>query len=307
MADADLRPRVAIPIAGRGHPVKAPGRGSYGDELADAVVPRYDPAMDEETRTPPSLKARVVAAGRRVGRAAIDLVLPPVCAGCHQPVADPGAFCGACWGRLRLIERPYCERLGIPFGYDLGPGALSAEAIADPPPFDRARAAVVYDDVAREVVQSLKYRDRTELAGLVGRMTARAARELLVDADVLVPVPLHPRRLWMRRFNQAALIAGVIGRESGVPVSLEALQRIRATRAQVGLSGRERADNVRGAFRVPPAAKPEIAGRKIVLVDDVLTTGATIEAATRALKRAGAARIDVATFARVAPREALHI
>lgn len=239
--------------------------------------------------------------GAGLGRRLLDLVLPPVCMACRQPVATPHGLCAACWSRLRPIERPYCERLGIPFGYDLGEGALSAEAIAAPPVFDRARAAVLYEEVAREIVQGLKYHDRTELARLVGRMTARAGRELTAEADVIVPLPLHRRRLWTRKFNQAALIAQEVGRLSGVAVDVAALTRIRATRPQVGLSERERAENVRGAFRVAAAHRAAIEGRRVVLVDDVLTTGATVSAATRALKRAGAARVDVLTFARVAP------
>ncbi|MDK9698410.1 MAG: ComF family protein [Siculibacillus sp.] len=231
----------------------------------------------------------------------LDLVLPPVCSCCRTPVATPHGLCPACWSRLRPIERPYCERLGIPFGYDIGEGALSAEAIAAPPVFDRARAAVLYEDVAREIVRGLKYHDRTELARLVGRMTARAGRELTAEADVIVPLPLHRRRLWTRRFNQAALIAREVARSSGVPIDLTALTRVRATRPQVGLGEREREENVRGAFRVDPAHRPAIAGRRVVLVDDVLTTGATASAATRALRRAGATRVDVLTFARVAP------
>lgn len=234
-------------------------------------------------------------------RRLLDLVLPPVCMACRTPVAEPHAVCAACWARLRPIERPYCERLGIPFGYDLGEGALSAEAIADPPVFDRARAAVLYEDVARDLVQGFKYHDRTEIAPLLGRMTARAGRELTADADVIVPMPLHRRRLWTRKFNQAAMIALEVGRASGVPVEVAALLRIRATRPQVGLGERERSENVRGAFRVAPARRDRIAGRRVVLVDDVLTTGATASAATRALKRAGARRVDVLTFARVAP------
>jgi len=237
-----------------------------------------------------------VAAGRRL----LDLVLPPVCMACKTPVSTPHGLCAACWSRLRPIERPYCERLGIPFGYDLGPGALSAEAIAMPPPFDRARAAVLYEEVARDLVQGFKYHDRTELARLLGGLTARAGRELTADADVLVPLPLHRRRLWTRKFNQAALIAREVGRISGVPVDVAALVRIRATRPQVGLSEAERAENVRGAFRVPPSHRAVIEGRRVVLIDDVLTTGATVSAATRALRRAGAARVDVLTFARVA-------
>ena len=237
----------------------------------------------------------------RLGRGALDLLLPPVCMACRKPVERTHALCPSCWSRLRPIERPYCERLGIPFGYDLGPGALSAEAIASPPVYDRARAAVLFDDVARDLVHGLKYHDRTELARLMGRMTARAGRDLTADADVIVPLPLHSSRLFTRKFNQAALIAREVGRESGVMVDVEALRRIRATKPQVGLSETERLENVRGAFRVAEAHRAMIEGRKVVLVDDVLTTGATVSAATRALKRARAARVDVLTFARVAP------
>lgn len=246
-------------------------------------------------------------AARRLGRAGLDLILPPVCTACRRPVDRPHALCGACWARLKPIERPYCERLGIPFGYDIGEGALSAEAIATPPVFDRARAAVIYEDVARDLVHGLKYHDRTELAKPIGRMTARAGADLLGEAEILVPMPLHRSRLWVRKFNQAAMIAREVGRISGVPVDPAALLRIRATRSQVGLSEAERTANVRGAFRVPVSHRGVIEGRRVVLIDDVLTTGATASAATRALKRAGAVRVDVLTFARVAPGGPLAI
>lgn len=251
--------------------------------------------------------ARLVNLGRAAGRTLLDLVLPPVCLACRAPVATPHSLCTGCWSGLRFIERPYCERLGIPFGYDLGPGALSAEAIADPPPFDKARAAVLYEGLARDMVHRLKYQDRTEVARFVGRVTAHAGRDILASADLVVPVPLHRRRLVSRRFNQSQLIADEIGRVAGVTVDGLALERIKATEAQVGLSGPQRADNVRGAFRVPPAAKAHIDGRRVVLVDDVFTTGATVKAATRALKRGGAAGVDVLTFARVAQGGSLHV
>ncbi|TBW40469.1 ComF family protein [Siculibacillus lacustris] len=253
------------------------------------------------------LARAVVAGGRSAVGGLVDLIVPPVCLACRRPVARAHGLCGACWARLTPIERPYCERLGIPFGYDIGPGALSAEAIASPPVFDRARAAVIFDDVARDLVHGLKYHDRTEAAPLIGRMTARAGRDLLIDAEVIVPLPLHRRRLWTRKFNQAALIALEVGRASGVAVDVGALIRIRATRPQVGLGEAERIANVRGAFRVPASHRAAIEGRRVVLVDDVLTTGATVSAATRALRRAGALRIDVLTFARVAPGGAITI
>ncbi|MDR3493439.1 MAG: ComF family protein [Ancalomicrobiaceae bacterium] len=253
--------------------------------------------MDEASETVP-LSCRVRRLGHGLWRRAIDWVLPPVCAACGGPVADPEALCGTCWGALQFIERPYCERLGIPFGYDLGPGALSAEAIASPPPFNRARAAVIYGGPARDLVHALKYHDRPELAAMLGRMMARAGREILGDADLLIPIPLHRWRLFTRKFNQSALLAQAVGRESGVKVDLDCLDRIKATRPQVGLSGRDRLENVRGAFGVASANRIRVAGRRIVLIDDAYTTGATIGAATRALQRAGVGNVDVLTFAR---------
>ena len=144
-----------------------------------------------------------------------------------------------------------------------------------------------------------KYGDRLDLAPMMGRWMARAGRELTADADALLPVPLHWRRLWARRFNQSAALAGAIADICGVPVLHGALKRVRATPQQVGLSKSERADNVQGAFRVPAEAKAEVAGRRLVLIDDVLTSGATVDTCARALLRAGAAHVDVLVFARV--------
>ncbi len=173
------------------------------------------------------------------------------------------------------------------------------QAISDPPAYHRARAAVRYDDIARAMVHALKYGDRIDLAPTMGRWMARAGRELLADADALIPVPLHWRRLWARRFNQSALLAQAISRETGVAVADSALKRVKATAQQVGLSQSERAENVQGAFRVPPDRKAEVAGRSVVLVDDVLTSGATSDACARALLRAGARNVDLVVFARV--------
>jgi ComF family protein len=198
-----------------------------------------------------------------------------------------------------MIAPPYCERLGIPFAYDPGPGVLSMQAISDPPAYHRARAAVRFDDIARALVHALKYGDRLDLAPTMGRWMARAGHQLLKDADALIPVPLHWRRLWGRRFNQSALLSETISRESGVPLADAALKRIKATAQQVGLTQSERAQNVQGAFRVPPDHKAEVAGRRVVLVDDVLTSGATSDACARALLRAGASNVDLLVFARV--------
>ena len=227
-----------------------------------------------------------------------DVALPQLCPSCREPV-DGAGLCPACWSKLSFIAPPYCERLGIPFPFDSGAGLLSMEAIADPPAYNRARAAVRYDDVARKLVHALKYGDRLDLAPTMGRWMARAGRELLADADALVPVPLHWRRQWARRFNQSALLAQIIARTSGRVVAHGALKRVKATPEQVGLDKSERAHNVQGAFRVPAGGRAEVAARKLLLIDDVLTSGATVDACTRALLRAGAASVDVLVFARV--------
>lgn len=215
-------------------------------------------------------------------------------------MSDQGALCPPCWSRLSFIARPFCERLGLPFAHDAGPGLLSPQAIADPPAFGRSRAAVRYDEVARGLVHALKFGDRLELAPMMGRWMATAGHELLGTADALVPVPLHWRRLWARRFNQAALLAAVVAKASGIPVLDDALRRTRATPQQVGLSRTERARNVQAAFRIPKSRREAVRGRRLVLIDDVMTTGATVDTCARALLRAGAANVDVVVFACVA-------
>src|SRR4051794_36598276 len=246
--------------------------------------------MDTAATVPPSRLARFSRGLRASLRLGLDVALPSLCPSCRDLVTDSG-LCPACWGKLAFISTPYCPRLGIPFAYDPGPGILSMQAIADPPAYQRARAAVRYDDVARKLVHAFKYGDRLDLAPLLGRWMTRAGRELFEGADALVPVPLHWRRLWARRFNQSAALAEAISRESGVKIAHMPLRRVKATAQQVGLSRTERATNVQGAFRVAPSGKADVAGRRLILVDDVLTSGATADACARALLRAGALQV----------------
>jgi ComF family protein len=237
---------------------------------------------------------------RGVGARLLDIVYPPVCLVCRKAVASHDALCPDCWSGMGFIERPYCERLGSPFDRDFGPGAISLAASADPPVFARARAVARYDsDKARSLAHRLKYYDRLELAEPLGRWMARAGAELLADADLLAPVPLHRMRLVSRRFNQSAALAQVISRESAVPVETMALERVKPTPPQVGLSRSQRAANMQGAFRLNAEKAAAVHGRNIVLIDDVLTTGATVNAAARVLLRARAARVDVLVLARV--------
>jgi ComF family protein len=261
--------------------------------------------MDAETSPSRSLSGHWRGALRlaqgawsHASRLALDIALPTLCVACREPVSGEGV-CAKCWAKLSFIAPPYCPRLGIPFVYDPGPELLSMEAIANPPAYQRARAAVRYDDVARTLVHALKYQDRTDLAPAMGRWMARAGRELLGEADALVPVPLHWRRGWSRRYNQSGALARVIERQTGVKLISEALQRVRPTQQQIGLSRTERASNVQGAFKVATDRKADIAGRRVILVDDVLTSGATVDACARALLRAKAAQVDVLVFARV--------
>ncbi|MDE2065834.1 MAG: ComF family protein [Bradyrhizobium sp.] len=261
--------------------------------------------MDAEVSTSRAFSSRLRGALRlargawsHASRLALDIALPTLCVACREPVSGEGV-CAKCWAKLSFIAPPFCPRLGIPFVYDPGPGLLSMEAIANPPAYQRARAAVRYDDVARALVHALKYQDRTDLAPAMGRWMARAGHELLGEADALVPVPLHWRRGWSRRYNQSGALARVIGRQSGVKLACEALRRVRPTQQQIGLSRSERADNVQGAFKIATDRKADVAGRRVVLIDDVLTSGATVDACARALLRAKAAQVDVLVFARV--------
>lgn len=246
---------------------------------------------------PPPVSARLRAGVGRVARRALDLVLPPQCLACAKPVADPGALCAACWGGLKLIERPYCERLGTPFPADFGPGLVSPRAMAHPPATDRIRAVARFDGAARELVHRLKYGDAVHLARAMGGMMARAGHELLDGQALVVPVPLHRGRLWRRRFNQSALLAHAIAKSSGAGLAPHAVERVKATRPQVGLSAAQRAENLAGAFRVSEDGKAAIAGRRVVIVDDVLTTGATVDRLARLIRRAGAASVDALVFA----------
>jgi ComF family protein len=256
--------------------------------------------LDEERRaTEGAALSRLPGLARSAARLALGVIYPPTCIACGAATGEAHTLCAKCWSEVRFIERPFCERLGTPFGVDLGIVLLSPAAIADPPVFQRARAVVRYDDVARALVHRLKYGDRLELAKALGAMMARAGAELLADADVIVPVPLHRSRLWWRRFNQAMALSAVISRTSGVPCDPFLLARVKRTRPQVGLTKNQRGENLQGAFRVPLEAKPRLEGKRVLLVDDVVTTGATANAASRALLRGGASAVDVLSFARV--------
>lgn len=239
-----------------------------------------------------------VAGLSRVFSGLSDLVYPPACPGCGVTTHGHRGLCPACWGSMRFIERPYCEVLGLPFSHDLGAGILCADAIAHPPVFDRLRSVAILDGVARDLVHGLKYRDRTDLAVMMAAWMVRAGDGMVEAADAIIPVPLHRSRMLSRKFNQSAELSRHVARVSGKPFLAATLVRVKKTSQQVGLGARAREDNVRGAFRIAPGHEADVFGKRIVLVDDVYTTGATVSSAARVLQKAGAADVTVLTFAR---------
>ncbi|MCP1336149.1 ComF family protein [Futiania mangrovi] len=247
---------------------------------------------------------RIGAAIRPLAAAArglLDLALPPVCAACGTVVSDPHALCPACWGQVRFITDPMCAACGLPFEVEAAAAELCAGCMAEPPRIAVLRAAVHYADPARKVLLAFKHGDRLEHAPLLARWLMAGGGTALDGADLIVPVPLHWRRLVRRRYNQAALLARALGRATGLPVEVDVLRRMRATPMQRGQSRSGRRRNVAGAFAVPPRARPRVAGRTVLLIDDVATTGATLEACARALLKGGAARVNALTVARVVP------
>jgi ComF family protein len=231
------------------------------------------------------------------GRLLLDAVLPPHCLACGATVAAPGALCAACWPALSFLTPPWCACCGYPFEYDAGPDALCAGCIASPPPWRRARAALRYDEASRGLILAFKHGDRTEMAPALVRWLAGAAD--LSEIDLVAAVPLHWRRLFARRYNQAALLALGLARLSGKPAIPDLLRRRRATASQGHLGALARERNVAGAFAVNPARRGALAGARVLLVDDVVTTGATVAACCRVLRREGAAAVDVLAVARV--------
>ena len=247
----------------------------------------------------PNLSAPM-AAVRRAGGWLLDVVIPAQCLGCETIVDTPGSLCASCWPRLRFIDRPYCDACGVPFDFDVGAGAgaLCPGCIRDRPEYDRGRSAVVYDDGSRRLILALKYGDRTDAVRAFARWMARAGSEVLADADVLVPVPLHWTRLFRRRYNQSALIAHALGKLTGVEVAPDLLIRTRRTPPLGTLGASRRVATMRNVIALHPRRRRDLSGCRVVVIDDVHTTGATLRGCSRALLKAGAQAVDVLTVAR---------
>lgn len=231
----------------------------------------------------------------------IDTLLPPRCPGTGEVVDRQGMVSAAFWPQLAFIEAPHCDTCGLPFSFEMAEGALCAACMEMEPEFDKARSAVVYNDASRKLVLDFKYGDRLHAVHAFVPWLLRAGDGLIAEADMVVPVPLHAMRLWQRRFNQSALLADRLARSCGKPWHPGVLLRLRHTVQQKGLSRKERALNVRNAFGVN--RKHDLKGKNILLVDDVFTSGATLNECARALKKAGAEKVFVLTIARVTREE----
>ncbi len=249
---------------------------------------------------------RLLQGAHGLGRGVLDTVLPGRCLVCSAVVDEPGALCAGCFREVGFISAPFCQCCGVPLAHA---GLADRQGrcpfcVAEPPPFARARAAFRYDAPTRRVILAFKHADRPEMAAPLARHMWRAGRAMLDTADVIVPVPLHRWRLLRRRYNQAALLARAVGKLAGTRVLVDGLCRLRATPSLGDHTAEERAGIVAGAFAVPRRHVPLIGGRRVVVVDDVMTSGATVSACARALLEAGAAQVDVLVAARV-PHPAL--
>ncbi|MGE5271481.1 MAG: ComF family protein [Thiohalocapsa sp.] len=244
---------------------------------------------------PMDLAATLPLRLRQLYRVVVDAVLPPRCLACGETVGEPDALCGSCWSSITFFVPPYCSICGLPFPYPTEEGAVCPDCARGRASWDLARAVMRYDKHSRRLVLALKY-DRTEVAPALGAWMRRAGGQVLDGADLMVPVPLHWTRLLSRRYNQAALLAQAIHAGGGPPVAPDWLVRRRRTPSQGRLGPLARARNVRGAFAMRPGRS--VRGKRVVIVDDVLTTGATVEECARVLRRGGAAYVGVLTLAR---------
>ena len=227
----------------------------------------------------------------------VDLILPPRCSVTGEIVDAQGMISATAWADLQFISEPFCETCGIPFEFESGSTCMSC--IDDPPPYDLSRSALIYNDISRDLILGFKHGDKTHVVRSFIPWLQKFGSEILAEADCLVPVPLHPYRLILRRYNQAALIGNELSKKTGIPHLADAMRRVRATVSQGHLSLEERQKNVKKVFGIHPKSKDMIKGKVIVLIDDVYTTGATVKECSVILKESGAAKVHVLTLARV--------
>lgn len=229
---------------------------------------------------------------------ALDLLFPPQCFACASVVPEHGALCTECWRQIHFIAEPMCARCGLPFDFSIGPDALCGECLREAPPFAQARAVMRYDEHGRRLVLPLKYQDKLHPAPTYAQWMARAGGAFLPQVELIVPVPLSYRRFLRRRYNQAAVLACALGRHGRLPVIPDALTKRKHTAPQTSLSYAQRKENVRGTYAVNARHRVAVRGKTILLIDDVITTGATVGACAEKLLSAGAANVYALALAR---------
>lgn len=238
-----------------------------------------------------------------VGNGVVNTVLPPRCFSCGVLVADQGDMCPTCWTGLCFISKPQCQCCGYPFEFsqedDDGTGQLCGPCMEVPPLFENSRSVFRYDDTSKRLILAFKYFDKLDGVSSFAKLMWRTIEPFTSDDDIIVPVPLHPRRLFTRRFNQAALLAKAMAKHSELEVDMLSLARTKSTPIQGGLSRRQRTKNVRGAFAIEDGGKNKLKGKRVVLVDDVFTTGATVNECVKVLLRAKVTSVVVISLARV--------
>ncbi|HWI27613.1 MAG TPA: ComF family protein [Stellaceae bacterium] len=247
----------------------------------------------ETTARPPAL--------RRAATALLDLLLPPRCLACGATVSEAGTLCASCWRGITFLGAPCCACCGLPFEFEAGGAALCGACAREQPPFDRARAVMRYDEASRGLILAFKHGDRLHMAPAFGTWLKRAGSDIIAVADLAVPVPLHWTRLFARRYNQAAVLAHALRAAGGPPVGVDWLVRRRRTPSQGKRNAAARERNVRAAFALKPGR--DVRGKRILLIDDVFTTGATVGECARVLRRAGATSVSVLTLARTVRQE----
>ncbi len=236
-----------------------------------------------------------------LGQMLADALLPPRCLATGEIVDRQGQLSAGAWSKISFITPPLCGRCGLPFAFGLEPEAemLCGACLADPPEYDRGRAVFHYDEASRAMILGFKNGDRMEGAPAFATWMARAGDELLRDSPLIIPVPLHRKRLFRRRYNQSAVLALALGRRCGAPVAVDALVRTRHTPHMGGMGKDARRRNMQGAIAVRRGYNAILAGRRALLIDDVLTTGATADACATVLRRAGVTGVDMLSLARV--------
>jgi ComF family protein len=228
----------------------------------------------------------------------LNIFFPPQCLNCDIRVPTHGTLCIPCWQKIQFISEPMCHCCGFPFEYDIGNEALCGACLFERPSYAHARAAFRYDEHSSKLVTRFKYSDHTHLARVYSVWLAKAAGELLAQSDIIIPVPLHYFRFVHRRFNQSALLAHALSKKTNIKHRPDIIKRKRNTASQTGLTRSQREKNVKGAFSISERGKRIIKGKKILLVDDVMTTGSTIEQCAKSLIKAGAMQVNVLTLAR---------